>query len=54
MIIYSPKIGFPVSFTTDGVYIVKVEHNRLQGEVWHPVDGRQIEKHIRDILKREN
>jgi len=33
MIIYSPKIGFPVSFTTDGVYIVKVEHNRLQGEV---------------------
>jgi hypothetical protein len=52
-VIFSPKLRFPVSMTSDGEYIVKVGWNLQQGEVWLPMDGRQIEKHIRDILKRE-
>jgi len=47
------KLRFPVSMTRDRGYIVKVGWNLQQGEVWLPMDGRQIEKHIRDILKRE-
>jgi len=50
-IIFSPKLRFPVSMTSDGVYIVKVGWNLLQGEVWQPMDGRQIEKAIREKLK---
>jgi len=52
-VIFSPKLRFPVSMTRDRGYIVKVGWNLQQGEVWLPMDGRQIEKHIRDILKRE-
>jgi len=53
-VIFSPRLRFPVSMTRDGDYIVKVGWNLLQGEVWQLMDGRQIEKHIRDILKRED
>jgi len=48
-IIFSPKLRFPVSMTSDGVYIVKVGWNLLQGEVWQPMDGRQIEGNSRKI-----
>jgi len=49
--IYSESIGFPVSMASEGFYMAKVEQNRMQGEVWHPIDGRQIEKLVRRKLK---
>lgn len=50
MIEFSKNLGFPVSFES-GEYLAKVEHNRVQGEVWYLVDGRQIEKSVREKLK---
>jgi len=51
MIEFSKNLGFPVSLNENGEYLAKVEYNRVQGEVWHLVDGRQIEKSVREKLK---
>mgnify|MGYP000485697480 FL=1 len=52
---YSPRIGFKVSWSSDYGYIVMAEKVKQNGfATVLPIDGRMIEKSIRQIIKQKD
>ena len=51
----SPRTGFDVAWSSDYGYVVMVERVKPNGfATVLPIDGRIIEKDIRQIIKRED